>query len=100
MAGVQLLRIVQEALTNVRKHARARAVRVGLSVTGGAAEAVVEDDGLGFDPSRVGTTQPAVFGLRFMRERAEEVGGTVCVDSRPGAGTRVVIRVPLHGRVA
>ena len=100
MAGVQLLRIVQEALTNVRKHARARAVRIGLSVSSGYAEAVVEDDGRGFDPSRVGTTEPSVFGLRFMRERAEEVGGDVHVDSRPGEGTRVVIRVPVQGRLA
>jgi signal transduction histidine kinase len=100
MVGAQLLRILQETLTNVRKHARARAVRIGLSVSEGNAEVIVQDDGAGFDPTRLETAEATTFGLRFMRERARGVGGTVRVDSVPGEGTRVVITVPLHGRVS
>jgi signal transduction histidine kinase len=98
MVGTQLLRIIQETLTNVRKHARARSVRIGLSVSDGKAEAVVQDDGDGFDASRLEAAEASTFGLRFMRERAEEVGGTVEVRSLPGEGTRVLITVPLQGR--
>jgi PAS domain S-box-containing protein len=98
MVGMQLLRIIQETLTNVRKHARARSVRIGLSVADGKAEAVVQDDGDGFDPARLGAAEASTFGLRFMRERAEEVGGSVEVRSVPGEGTRVLITMPLPGR--
>jgi PAS domain S-box-containing protein len=100
MVGAQLLRILQEALTNVRKHARARTVRIGLSVSDGRAEAVVEDDGEGFDAARPAAAEATTFGLGFMRERAHGVGGTVAVHSAPGEGTRVVITVPLQGRAS
>ncbi len=100
MVGAQLLRIIQETLTNVRKHARARQVRIGLSVRDGEAEAVVQDDGEGFDPSRLESAEATTFGLRFMRERAHEVGGTVSVHSAPGEGTRVVVTVPLNARAS
>jgi PAS domain S-box-containing protein len=100
MVGAQLLRIIQETLTNVRKHARASAVRISLSLTDGKAEAVVQDDGEGFDPARLEAAEASTFGLRFMRERAREVGGTVEVRSAPGEGTRVVITVPVQWRVA
>jgi signal transduction histidine kinase len=59
----------------------------------------VEDDGEGFDPEAVGKATPSWgVGLRSMRERAEMLGGSLRVDSRPGAGTRVELRVPLDGR--
>jgi signal transduction histidine kinase len=99
MVGAQLIRIIQETLTNVRKHARARAVRVSLSLEEGKARAVVQDDGQGFDPAQLAAAEANTFGLRFMRERADEVGGTVEVRPVPGRGTRVVITVPLQGRV-
>jgi signal transduction histidine kinase len=95
MAGAQLLRIIQEALTNVRKHARAHRVEVRIAVGEGRAEAAVQDDGAGFDPAAVQSTGGRRFGLQVMRERAEEVGGAVQVHSAPGEGTRVVITVPL-----
>jgi signal transduction histidine kinase len=98
MAGAQLLRILQESLTNVRKHAQARSVRIGLAACDGRAEVVVEDDGRGFDPGQLEFAEANTFGLRFMRERASEVGGTVEVRPVPGQGTRVVISVPLGGR--
>jgi signal transduction histidine kinase len=96
MVEAQLLRIIQEALTNVRKHARATGVDIRISVRDGLAAAIVQDDGAGFDPALLETASGQKFGLRFMRERAEEVGGTVQVHSAPGAGTRVVISVPLR----
>ncbi len=100
MAATQLLRILQETLTNVRKHARARAVRISLSLCDGHARAVVEDDGRGIEPKRLEAAEANTFGLRFMRERASEVGGTVEVGPVPAGGTRVVISVPLRGREA
>jgi signal transduction histidine kinase len=90
---VVLLRGAQEALANVRRHASATAVvlRVGRVDVGEAAQVSVhvEDDGVGFDPS----SAPGV-GLAGLRDRAEEVGGTVDVVSAPGEGTRVTVRVP------
>ncbi len=96
---VQLLRIVQEALTNVRKHANARTARVVLSMEGNKGEVIVEDDGQGFPPEQLPVFGRQSFGLRVMRERAMEFGGDVQVTSVPGCGTRVVVRVPL-GRMA
>ena len=90
---VQLLRIIQEALTNARKHAHASHVQVKVTLDAGEVEVVVADDGQGFDPGQIaGDGQK--YGLRFMRERAEGVGGTVEVQSAPGQSTRVVVRVP------
>ena len=96
MVRAHLLRIIQEGLTNVRKHARANSVDIRITVRDGSVEAVIEDDGSGFDPSFWTTTAGQNFGLRFMRERAEEMGGTVQVHSSPGEGSRVVISVPLR----
>jgi signal transduction histidine kinase len=95
MARAQLLRIIQEALANVRKHARARRVAVRIAARDGRAEVTVQDDGAGFDLAAVQPAGGQRFGLQVMRERAEEVGGSVQVHSAPGAGTQVVISVPL-----
>ncbi|HBY98105.1 MAG TPA: hypothetical protein DEP84_29880 [Chloroflexi bacterium] len=94
---VQLLRIIQEALTNVRKHAGARSVRVAFTIHAGHAQVVVEDDGRGLDPGRLPAGGEQKFGLRFMRERAEEVGGNVQMHSASGEGTKVTVRVPRGG---
>jgi signal transduction histidine kinase len=94
---VQLLRIVQEALTNVRKHARAGYVRVVFTADAGRARVTVQDDGQGFDPGTGGDGSAEHVGLRVMRERAEGVGGTVRVDSAPGQGTCVTVDVPMGG---
>jgi two-component system, NarL family, sensor histidine kinase DevS len=87
-----LYRIVQEALTNVVKHARANHVSVVLGRKKGAVTAVVEDDGVGFDPDR---PREDGLGLIGMRERVALVGGRVTVESRPGAGTTFVAEVPV-----
>jgi signal transduction histidine kinase len=89
---VVLLRAAQEALANVRRHARARHVVLRLThdAVGGAAALEVTDDGSGFDPATA-----SGFGLAGMRHRVEDVGGGVDVDTAPGQGTRVLVRVPL-----
>jgi signal transduction histidine kinase len=97
---VQLLRIIQEALTNVRKHAAARRVRVVFTAHADQAQVVVEDDGRGFDPASLPQSwgragEGAHFGLQIMRERAEAVGGSLQVCSAPGQGTKVIVQVPL-----
>ena len=93
-AGTELLRVLQEALTNVRRHSGARNVRVSLRVQGSGLVAEVADDGRGFGAGTV----PGV-GLRSMRERAAALGGELEVESEPKKGTRVRIRVPLPGKV-
>jgi len=97
---LQLLRIVQEALANVRKHARAHSVRVSLALNGGQRErevmqVMVEDDGCGFEPASLAGGDRQTFGLRIMRERAEGIGGGLQVHSAPGCGTRITVQVPV-----
>lgn len=94
-AASQLLRIVQEALTNVRKHAGARRVCVRFTRAGDQAVIAVEDDGQGFRMAELAGEGVRSFGLQVMRERAQSVGGSLEVDSEPGRGTRVRIRLPL-----
>jgi len=92
---VQLLRIVQESLTNVRKHASATKAWVSLQTDSNFLELMVSDDGQGFDPDHVRTIGLPHFGLSTMRERAEAINAGFKVDSKPGAGTRVIVRLPL-----
>ena len=87
-----LYRIVQEALTNIVKHARASRVSIVLSDRGGAVTVVIEDDGIGFAPDGV---REAGLGLVGMRERVALVGGRLRVESRAGAGTTLLVEVPL-----
>jgi signal transduction histidine kinase len=88
---LQLLRIVQEALTNVRKHASAARAWVNLGCDGDTLELIVSDDGVGFEPGRFRGNNSAHFGLSTMRERAEAIGGEFHLDAKPGAGTRVTV---------
>jgi len=90
---IQLLRIVQEALTNVRKHSTAKRATVTVEVTADALAVTVDDDGRGFDPERATPTGWPHFGLQTMRERAEAIGGRFDIRSRPGVGTRVEVVV-------
>ncbi len=86
-----LYRIAQEALHNTVKHARAEDVGLLLKQESERIVLEVRDDGIGFDPSR---SFPGHLGLESMRERAERLGGTLEVRSRPGKGTRVMVRIP------
>lgn len=94
----QLMRIVQEALTNVRKHARAQHVRVSFKVNINQVEIAINDDGCGFDPARISQQDGLHFGLRIMQERVAEIGGSTQVHSMPGQGTSVKVKVPLHNQ--
>ncbi|HEY6788894.1 MAG TPA: sensor histidine kinase, partial [Trebonia sp.] len=87
---VVLLRVCQEALSNVGKHARAQSATVRLGYDRDAVLLEVSDDGAGFDPAGVSDG----FGLRGMRARVTEAGGTLTVSSKPGTGTRVSAMVP------
>ena len=95
-AQLQVLRIVQEALANVRKHSHARNADVVLEQTGATLRVSVSDDGAGFNPSELGRSEFPRFGLATMRERAESIGGTFQLDSTPGAGTRVTLELQLQ----
>ncbi|MFN8593414.1 MAG: GAF domain-containing sensor histidine kinase [Thermomicrobiales bacterium] len=93
-AEVQLLRIVQEALANVRKHAVAHSARIAIRHGSNSVEVEIEDDGAGFAPDALGRTDHPRFGLSTMKERAEAVGGTFAIISAPGTGTRVRVCLP------
>ena len=89
-AEVVALRVVQESLANIRKHAHAGTVEVVLSYVEDAITITVHDDGVGFDMA----SSTAGFGLAGMRDRTAEAGGTLRVQSAPGDGTRIVARIP------
>ncbi len=86
--GMELLRVLQEALTNIRRHSGANNVRVTLMVEEDRMVSEISDDGKGFDPEA-----PHGIGLRSMVERARALGGTFDVESEPGRGTRVRVRI-------
>lgn len=90
---VQLLRIIQEALSNVRKHARAKTVQVMFAVSDSRVQIAIIDDGQGFDAAVV-AQQTERFGLQAMRERAESLGGSLEIVSQLGQGTRVRVSSP------
>jgi signal transduction histidine kinase len=90
-----LLRVAQEALANVRKHARAHRVRLTLSYLDDATLLDVRDDGVGFDPAApAGNGSGGGFGLAGMRERLAAQGGTLTVEATPGQGTTVAAALP------
>jgi signal transduction histidine kinase len=90
-AELTVYRLVQEAFTNIAKHAQAKQVDVTLAARDGAAEISVRDDGTGFDASRRSSSH----GLLGMRYRVEAEGGSFALDSAPGQGTRIHARLPL-----
>jgi signal transduction histidine kinase len=89
-----LYRFVQEALTNVARHARARRVQVQLTGVSGRVKAVVADDGVGINMRR-GGPPPRGLGLLGMRERIERIGGSLTIDSSRGSGTRLTVSIPV-----
>lgn len=88
---LSIFRVLQEALENVARHARARSVRVELSRAEGGAELRVRDDGVGFEPGR---SRPGHYGLRSFRERAEKLGASFQLRSAPGQGTEIRFHLP------
>jgi signal transduction histidine kinase len=102
-----LLRTAQETLSNAGKHARASRVVLTLSYLENMVVLDARDDGVGFDPGAVsGDIRPhdtGGFGLRAMRERISQLGGSVAVESEPGEGTSLAVELPVtdgetHGR--
>ena len=87
-----LYRIIQEALTNIVKHAEAHSVSIIVLDAEGAVRTVIEDDGAGFDPS---TVRDGALGLVGMRERVSLLDGRFDVESARGAGTTLIIELPL-----
>lgn len=87
-----LFRIVQEALTNVVRHAEANVVSIVLSATGEAIVLTVEDDGKGI--GKAAADRSDSLGILGMRERAMLVDGSLSIEGAPGQGTRVSVRVP------
>jgi signal transduction histidine kinase len=95
---VQVIRIVQEALTNVRKHAEAGHIWVNFTHSGDELHLEVRDDGRGFNPLAVRRGEWPHLGLQTMQERAEAVGGHFEVESEAGQGTTVRARLPVPSR--
>jgi signal transduction histidine kinase len=93
---VTLLRVTQEALANVTRHANAGRVAVTLSYMDGEAALDVRDDGTGFAPTADGHGPNGGLGLRGMRERVEALGGRLAVESAPGRGTTIAVTVPVR----
>jgi signal transduction histidine kinase len=88
-----LLRISQEALHNIKKHARAQNVNITLSYMPDALALDVADDGKGFDAAQLDRRG---FGLTSMRERAEELSGELTIESEPGKGTKIAVLIPIQ----
>ena len=93
-AQLQIFRIVQEALSNARKHSKARHVQVTFEAEDGHICVIIQDDGHGFSPDNLTPRQGQHFGLQFMQERAGQLGGTLQIQSIPGNGTQVMLEVP------
>jgi signal transduction histidine kinase len=90
-----VLRVLQEALQNVRKHGAASAVTVATAIDGDEWALTVRDDGRGFDVGAVAARGRRNFGLQFMRERAELIGARFEVHSQPDGGTLVRLAIPV-----
>jgi PAS domain S-box-containing protein len=91
-----LLRIIQEALTNIRKHTTIASGQISFALDDSAVRVVIEDNGEGFDQAGSDQHVSQSYGLRSMRERAAEVGGLLHIDTAPGRGTRIIVSLPLE----
>src|SRR5262249_12390659 len=93
----QVVRIAQEAVVNAVRHAGASELQVELSDLDEAVHVRVVDNGRGFDPDATQPPGTGHWGLSIMRERAEQIGGTFTISSRPDGGTAIQLRAPLEG---
>ncbi len=91
---IQVIRIIQEALANVRKHSAASQAWLKLEIAGDKVLATVSDNGNGFAVRQPPAGKWPRFGLRTMQERAESIGGNLVVESQPGSGTKVLVTAP------
>ncbi|MGE5251163.1 MAG: histidine kinase N-terminal 7TM domain-containing protein [Bacteroidota bacterium] len=97
-AQVQLLRIIQEAFSNARKHAQASCMHLSFEMRNALVCIRIQDNGKGFEPTQA--AREGHFGLHIMRERAEQLGGHLEVNSAPGEGTCVEVEIPVNGHSA
>jgi two-component system sensor histidine kinase DegS len=95
---VFLLRIIQEALSNVHRHSKAKKVRISLEMNHARLKTTILDDGIGFDFRQVSRDPAkwASFGLKGIKERCRLLNGTAAIESRYGHGTRIMIELPLE----
>lgn len=96
-AQMQLFRIIQEALSNARKHAEARSVQISFEKRDRLMSVTIKDNGHGFEPQAAMKKGDGHFGLHFMHERAEQIGGSLRVESTSGKGTCVIVELPMEG---
>ena len=94
VAELQLLRIVQEALTNVRRHAQASEVRIELENSNETVQITIKDNGRGFNLDELDDPPPGYHGLNIIKERAEGLGGSLDITTSPGEGTEVIVNLP------
>jgi signal transduction histidine kinase len=94
MVESNLLRIGEEAVANVVKHASATCIRIGLAFWANGVELSVEDDGCGFAPDPDGAAREGRFGILGMRERTQQMGGGLVIESGKNQGTRIAVLVP------
>ncbi len=90
-AETALLRISQEAMHNINKHAQAKNVNITFSFMEDIFVMDIADDGLGFEPSKIGNG----FGMKTMRDRTEELSGTLTIESERGTGTAIAVSIPI-----
>ncbi|MBI5310413.1 MAG: sensor histidine kinase [Actinobacteria bacterium] len=94
--SITIFRIVQEALTNIHKHAQAHHARVDVHLDEGAIQITITDDGVGYEAAVTGpSAEGSHLGLLGMRERADMLGGTFSIEGRSGSGTRIVAVLPI-----
>ena len=91
-----LYRIIQESLTNILRHARAKNASILLEQRPQSIRVIIEDNGVGFDPEAK-SASPSSLGLQGIRERAQLFGGRLTIESQPGQGTSLFVEIPLNG---
>jgi signal transduction histidine kinase len=89
----ELYNIAQEALNNALKHAHAEHLRIRLLFGNTTTEMEISDDGVGFEPA---LDRKGGFGISGMQERSQKIGGNIQIETAPGKGTKVIVRVPVH----
>ena len=92
---INVLRIVQECLANIRKHSQAEIVRVLLTTRGASNVVLIEDDGIGFEESEIKPESGRQLGLNILRDRARQINGSIDIESEPGDGTRILLEFEL-----
>ncbi|MFT7556885.1 MAG: two-component system nitrate/nitrite sensor histidine kinase NarX [Planctomycetota bacterium] len=94
-AELNVVRIVQECLANVRKHSQAKSVRISLTIREQQNSLLCEDDGIGFDESKLVSAHGRHLGLNILRNRAKQLNGSIEIESEPGEGTRIQVQFQL-----